>query len=166
MNIVKQAWSVVRNPEQGFVELQKQSFEQSLGSYVQLVLLSGICAAIVSFLYAIGNAAYLNIFKSVKIDYLNLLNYYAGIAVGVFFLYLFIGTFIVFLVSIIVKSFVKMKYTEVLRALCFSLSPVLLFGWISQKLAIALLIWSVVLAVVGLQTKPVQQKITRSSRAK
>src|SRR2546423_369786 len=111
---IRTAFNTLYNPAQAFKGLSKRTLEDVVGDYVKLVLFSGVLAAIASFLYAVGNAAYLQLIKNVAINYLRLSNYYLGISVGTFFFYLFAGTFLFFLCTVLIMPFVKkVKYTHI-----------------------------------------------------
>lgn len=150
-NAITSGFSILSYPTFAFRDLKKRTLEQVLGDYIKLVLLSGLLAGVVTFLYAIGRAVYLEIVRDVTVNFWRLANYYSGIAVGTFFFYLFAGTFIFFIVSVVANLFTPAPYTRVVMVLCYALTPVLLFGWLSSRLAAALLIWAGFLLIVGLR---------------
>ena len=133
--------------------MDKRSFEDILEDYIKLVLLSGILAGITNFLIIIAKALYLKIFKNIVIDTYKLLNYSTGTATNIVFLYIFLGTVIVALLSLVVKLFArKLKYVKTVSILLYSLTPVIFFGWVNGLASLALLIWSIFLLYVGITT--------------
>jgi len=150
-----QGFRILSNPDKEFKEINNRTLEKVLEDYIKLLLASGLLATVVSFVFIIVYSTYLNIFRGVNIGYWHLINYAAGISGSIFFFYLFAGTFLFFLISLIVKLFVpRLKYTKLIAIICYSLSPILLFGWISTKLVLALCIWSIFLLIVGIKQAP------------
>ena len=99
-------------------------------------------------LAAVAKSFYYDMIYSADVHYLNIINYSFGKANGLLFLYFFSGTFLVFMVSILLRYVVRSRYVELLKRIMLSLSPVLLFGWIPSFMG-ALLVWSSVLFIVG-----------------
>lgn len=122
-----------------------------LEQYILLLLASGLLAAVVSLLYSMGQGAYYQIIDQVTVDYLKLLNYSLSIAAGTFFFYLFAGTFLLAVVGLVLRAFVKLRFIELVKILCVAITPVLLLGWLSQRLAIALLLWAIILLIMGVK---------------
>jgi len=144
-----QGFRTLANPEREFENINKRSLEKILEDYIKLLLASGLLAAVIAFIFI-------------------LINYSAGISGSLFFFYLFAGTFLFFLLSLIIRIFVRrIKYTRLISVLCYSLSPILLIGWISNKLILALGIWSAFLLIVGIrQTLKEEGKISDKSSSK
>lgn len=140
---------LLANPKDGFIQMQKRTFEDVLEDYMKLLLLSGILAGLLSLIINVATALYLDYFKNITIDYYRLWNYSFGTTTNIFFLYIFIGTLIVSFIGFIVKIFSKLKYVKSMSILLYSLTPVLLFGWISGFASLALLIWSTFLVFSG-----------------
>lgn len=155
---INKAFMIVRNPEREFINLEKRTFEKVLEDFAKLVLLSGLFAGIANFIYSLLNALYLQIFKNVSIEYMRLVNYSLGVSTSTFFFYLFAGSILMFVISLLIKTIfyrwtAGMKLTQLLSIVFYASSPVLLFGWISSKLAIALLVWTAVLIATGIIIK-------------
>ncbi|MBW3000843.1 YIP1 family protein [Candidatus Woesearchaeota archaeon] len=163
-----QGFRTLANPEREFENINKRSLEKILEDYIKLLLASGLLAAVIAFIFILINSTYLNLFRGINIDYWRLINYSAGISGSLFFFYLFAGTFLFFLLSLIIRIFVRrIKYTRLISVLCYSLSPILLIGWISNKLILALGIWSAFLLIVGIrQTLKEEGKISDKSSSK
>jgi hypothetical protein len=163
IRVIKNALKVLSNPETEFINIRKKKFESVLGDYLVLLITAAIVSGIVSFLFFIGKAAYLDFFKTVDIQYMRMLNYSLGRSTSLIFFYLFAGTFLIFILSIIIRLFApKVKYTKVLSIIFLSLSPLLLFSWI-PVFAAALGIWCLFLLVVGLRTEKSSKMIKKDS---
>lgn len=133
---------VLRNPSQSLEWVRKSSLESYLVEYLRLLTITGIAAGIASIVLDIGKVVYLNIFSDVEIQYWRMLNYALGNATSMVFFALFFGTFVFFVLSLIVAPFVRhIKYADVVKLLAYSLTPVLLFGWIVLLIP-GLLVWS------------------------
>ena len=90
-------------------------------------------------------------------------NYSLGITTALIFFYLFAGTFILFIVSLITGAFVRsVKYVDLLKIFFYALSPLLLFGWI-PFLPQAHIIWSLFLFVIGVKVMKKHAKIRKTS---
>jgi hypothetical protein len=149
---VKQGISILSNPDREFSLMKERSFEEILEDYIKFLLVAGLLAGVAAIAYQFGRAAYLDVFKSISIDYWRLLNYSVGTAVSAFFLYLFAGTFLMFVISLVLKPFAKgLRYTRLLSVMIYSLSPLLIFNWINESLFPALLVWSLFLLVKGVK---------------
>ena len=115
------------------------------------LLATGLLAGAATLIYQFARAAYLDVFKSISVDYWNLLNYSVGTAVSIFFFYIFAGTFLMFIISLLIKLFARgIRYTRLLGIIMYSLSPLLVFSWIKESLFPALLVWSLFLLVKGI----------------
>ena len=128
---IKQGFRTLNNPETEFRNMHKKSFETILGEYLILLLSVAIVAAIISFLYYLSKAFYLDIFQTLDVEYARMLNYSLGRSTSLMFFYLFAGTFFVFIFSLILMPFFrKLKYTRLLSIMFYSMTPFLLFSWI------------------------------------
>jgi hypothetical protein len=146
---VKQGFRLVADSERELGRLERRTLEEVLENHVLLLLASGFLAATVSLLFSMGQGAYYNLIDQVTVDYLKLLNYSLTIAAGIFFFYLFAGTFLVGVMAFLLRGLIRRRYVEVVKLLCAALTPVLLFGWVAQRLAIGFLAWTLVLLVIG-----------------
>ncbi len=118
----------------------------------------GLFNAILSLIYDLLRAVYFKLFKMIDIKFLRLFNYSLGKSVGIFLFYLFAGTFLLFLISIIALIFTKKrKYIELLRILFYAVTPVYLFYWLSPTI-IPLLIWALFLYFQGLSELKIIKK--------
>ena len=148
---LKKAWNIVTDPISEFKKLNKISFEKVLGEYLHMLITIGIIAGIFNLLINVFRALYLDIFLHADVQYIRMINYLFGKASSIFFFALFFGTFIMFLVSLIIKQFfTRVKYTEMLKILFYSLTPLLLFGW-THKLVPGLVIWSLIMLYHGMK---------------
>ena len=142
----------LKKPEESYKKLKKHTLEQVLEDYMKLLLGSGIIAGIISLIFSILRAVYLETFEGVTIEYLRLLNYSLGTGAGIFFFYLFVGTFGMLIVATIIWLFVrKIKYYDFIKIVCMSLYPLYLFSWIYIKAAPMLLLWSLFLLIIGVK---------------
>ena len=160
---IKEFFSVLVNPEKAFFSLKKKTLEDVVRDYFIILLIAGLVTGIVQFIVAYINAFYLDIFFSTNINYWQLSNFFFGRATSIIFLYLFIGVFIIFFLSIILKApFRRIKYTLLLKILFYSLAPLLLFSWIPLS-TISLIIWSIFLFFVGIKQYNTSAKIDKNS---
>ncbi len=151
INGIKQGFKTLINPDKEFTNINKRSFESILSDYLIMLLAVGLLAAAVSVLFYLGKAFYLDIFKTVDIQYGRMLNYSMGRATSLMFFYLFSGTFLMFILSMILNVFFrKVKYVKLLGIMFYSLTPVLLFSWV-HIFAASLLIWSIFLFCIGIK---------------
>lgn len=149
---VTNAIKFLRAPLEHFKKLQKHTLEQILEDYIKLLLGSGILAGLLSVMFAILRALYLETFRGVTVEYLRLFNYSLGTATGIFFFYLFIGTFGMLIVATIVWILIKkIKYYDLIKIFCLSLYPIYLFSWIYIKASPMLLLWSIFLLIIGVK---------------
>ncbi len=166
---VKHGISVLSNPDREFSSMKERSFEEILDDYIKFLLVAGLLAGVAAIAYQFGRAAYLDVFKSIAVDYWRLLNYSVGTAVSTFFFYLFAGTFLMFIISLVLKIFVKgLKFTRLLSVMIYSLSPLLVFNWLKDSLFPALFVWSLFLLVKGVKIvkEASATKIRKSARKK
>jgi hypothetical protein len=149
---IKKRLLTLMNPEQEFKELKRTTLEQSVSEYLKSLLLLCVLTGAYIFVTDLAKVFYFSIFNKLEVNYLFMLNYLMGKITSTMFFYLFAGTFIVFFISIILRIFLrKIKYMDLLQIIFMSLTPVLLFGWITQALA-ALFIWSIFLLWLGART--------------
>lgn len=149
-NGIRQGFRTLSSPEKAFKELKKRTFEDVLEEYIKLLLLSGFLAALALFLINIGRSFYLHIIRNVTVDYWGLLNYSSQASTATFFFYLFAGTFLLFVLSLLMKPFFRgWKLVKLLGVICYSVTPLLFFSWIYKGLLLALGIWSLFLLVIA-----------------
>ncbi len=150
---IKERITFLCEPTRTLKEALLTPFEHHVSTYISLLIITGLLAGLFNFLLRVGNAYVLDIFFNATINYDYMLNYAAGFAVSSLFFVLFAGTAITFLLSIILKPFVRIKkFTRLLTILFYAATPLLLFGWLTF-LAPALIIWSLFLLIAGLQLK-------------
>jgi hypothetical protein len=149
---VKRAIKILANPDVEFKKLSTRTFEDILSDYLWLLLGVAMLAASASFIFFLGKAFYLEKFALIDVDYVRMLNYSVGRSTSLAFLYVFIGTFGLFFLSLLLRIFVKIKYTTMLSIIFYSMSPILLFGWIPIA-NFALGIWSLFLFIIGVRIK-------------
>lgn len=150
---VKNIISFLKNPEDNFKRLKEIPLETILEDYMKGLLLSGFLAGLLSLIFSMLRALYLETFHGLSVEYLRLLNYSLGTAVGVFFFYLFIGTFGMIIIATLIWIFMrKIKYFEFIKIVCLAIYPVLLFSWVYIKAAPALLLWTLFNIVLGIKT--------------
>lgn len=160
---IKQGFRLLSDPENEFKRIKHRTFEQNLSNYLILLLTVGVMTGIVSFLFYLIKAAYLDIFMTIDIQYIRMINYSLGRATSLMFFYLFAGTFFVFIMALILSPFFKkIKFTRVLELIFYSLTPLLLFSWI-PILSLSLLIWSIFLLVTGIKMQRFSEKINVNS---
>ena len=148
-NILK-GLNILLNPQKAFVELQDSTFEDVVGYYTILLVFVSISAGIAAFFLSLAKTAYYDLFFEVNVVYSRVINYLVGRSVLLMFLYIFLGTFILFFASVALKLFFgKMKYTVLLKIMLVSLTPFLLFAWIPYA-PLALLVWSIFLFYTGI----------------
>jgi len=155
---IQKAYLILKSPESEFIKLEKRTFEKVLEDFAKLLLFSGFLAGVANLLVFLINAVYLQMFKGVSIEYLRLINYSLGVSVSTFFFYIFAGSILLFILAMIIKyAFYKwtkdMKLTYLLSIIFYASSPILLFGWVSSKLAFALFIWTAVIIIIGISVK-------------
>lgn len=149
---IKQAISILKNPEKEFRDLGRRHLESLVVDYMRLLIAVAIAAGLFNFFFSLSKSAYLDIFANIDVQYLRMLNYSMGRSVSIAFFYVFSGTFLLFILSVILKPFFRrIKYTNFLGIIFYSMSPLLLFGWISSS-QIPLGIWSVFLFAVGVKS--------------
>jgi len=140
------------NPEKAFSELENYSFEDVVSYYTIMLALTSFVAGILNFLVSIIKAIYFDIFIDVDVKYLAMLNYTLSVSTSLMFLYIFLGTFILFFISILlIPFFPKIRYTSLLKILLYSMSPFLVFVWIPSS-SFPLLIWCIFLLVIGIKS--------------
>lgn len=149
---IKNALKILNNPETEFSQIHKRKFEDILSDYLILLVVLSITAGLVSFIFYLVKAFYLDIFLTVDVNYMRMLNYSLGRTTSLMFFYMFAGTFLVFIISLMLRLFVHVKYVQLFSIMFYSLTPFLLFAWI-PILGYSLFIWTVFLFFVGLKHK-------------
>ena len=140
--------SILKNPEKEFSALPKKELDQVIANYLVLLLYSGFIAGIFSFFFSLGRAIYFDTILRAETEYGGVLNYSIGIAISIFFFYIFAGTVIFFCLSLIIKRIYNKPYVEILKMMAYSSVPLLFFGWVPGA-AIPLLIWAIFLFVAN-----------------
>ena len=149
---IKRGLTILYNPKKEFENLSKRTFEEVVADYVVLLILVAIVAGIASMVYSVGRAIYLDMSLDISIQYLRMINYSLGRSTSLLFFYLFAGTFLLFFLSMALRVFLrKIKYTSLLKIMLYSLTPMLLFGWILPN-QIPWSIWGIFLFVMGVKT--------------
>lgn len=144
--------NIAYKPEREFLLLKKRTFESVVGDYVIMLSMTSIVAGIFNFIFNVGKAAYLDIFYVIDIQYLRMINYSLGRATSVVFFYIFAGIFLFFLLSLVVRMFLDMKYTTLLSLMFYSMAPILLFGWVPAAV-MPLSVWSIFIFVKGVNSQ-------------
>ena len=159
---IKNAVNILLNPEKEFARIEKRTLETIVGDYFILLLLVGLIAGLANFIVIFINALYLDFFRSASVNYLRLTNYFFGEITAIIFVYLFIGSFMMFFLSIILKAIFRIKYTQLLKIQIYALSPFLLFSWIPLS-PFPLTIWSVFLLLAGIKMQKKPKKLNKNS---
>jgi len=143
--LIDSNFKIVKAPEKSFSKIEKNQIDFILGDYLKLLLLSSFLAGFSLFLLTFLKSLYFDLFFGANINYLIMLNYSLGISLSMFFLYVFLGTAGLILLSFILKLiFLRIYYVKLLKLLLFSAAPMLLFGWV-PKIGPSMLLWSLVL---------------------
>lgn len=151
LSAIKKTISILSNPKQEFKELENKSIDLIVAFYIRMLVMVSLLTGLFNLLFSILRAFYLDLFVTVDIQYIRMINYSLGISSSLILLYLFSGTFILFLVSLVINPFIgKLKYVEILKILMYSAAPFLLFGWL--PFALPFIIWSTFLFIIGLKT--------------
>jgi hypothetical protein len=158
----KRYLALLKNPQKEFDKISNRTFEEVVADYMMLLVAAGLAAGIASFLYILLSVFYMDLALDVSIEYIRMLNYSIGRAISTLFFYLFSGTFLLFFLSIILRLvFRKINYSLLLRIMIYSLSPMLIFGWLLPN-PLPLLIWSGLLFYTGVN-KIKKDKIKKGS---
>jgi hypothetical protein len=164
---IVQGFRTLYNPKKEFEELNSRSFEELAEDYILLLLAAGVVAGVMSLAYRIIYAAYLTIAKGMNIDYWRLLNYTAGNSISMFFFYLFAGTFLLFIITMILRIFVRgIKLTKMLSVMLYAITPMLFFGWVAPAMFLPLIIWSLFLLWAGVKALRQFQEESNKAAAK
>ncbi|MFH0961352.1 MAG: hypothetical protein V1820_01565 [archaeon] len=154
--LLKERISWLENPKRALANLRKEKFEAVLFGHLKILLLTATAAGICRLLFFAAEAAYWIFVNGADINYWIFANYAIGISFGTFLFYLFAGTFLAFLASLAARSVASgrrlrgTKYVEILKYVMFSLTPVLLFGWI-PIVGGALLVWTAFLFALSVK---------------
>jgi hypothetical protein len=162
ISLIKKNIEIIKEPKKEFSKLSKITFESVIGNFFIMLLCTAVVAGIVAFIVYIARAIYLDMALSADIDYIRMINYSFGRVVSIVFFYIFAGVFILAMVSWLLKIFVKIRYTELLKIIFYSLSPILLFSWIPLS-PYPLFIWTIVLFSIGVSTHKTGKKVKKSS---
>lgn len=162
-NLVKKRLSILSNPEREFKRLSNTSFESTLSDYFSNLILLGLLAGVANLMFGIVKVLYLDIFVNTDVQYLRVVNYSLGTSTSIVLSYLFVGTFVVFILSILTRPFLpKIKYTSQLQIMICSLTPFLLFGWILYFVP-GLIVWSLLLFTIGIKSYKHNYKTKKGS---
>ena len=149
---IKFGLKIASNPEKEFHSIHKQTFDEVLYYYIKLLVGSAIMAAIWAFLFSLGTSIYYQIFLGADVQYWRLINYYVGRSVSIAFLFIFLGTFILFVIASIFKIFFrKIEFLDFLKIVFYASTPLLLFAWTLVPVY-ALFLWSLFVFYVGVKS--------------
>ena len=152
-SVYSSAFSFLKNSQSSFQSVFSSSLEDCLEKYMKMLLIAGLFASIASFIIFLLNSLYLSIFRDVPILAWRMLNYAVSVSSGYFMVYLFLGTFGLFLLVLLFKVFFRnIRLDALIKLFCYSMFPILLFGWIHPSLAYALMVWSAFLVIVGIKS--------------
>ncbi len=143
---------VLSNPDEGFRRLEKRSLEDVVSDYILILLLSSALGFLATVILSVIRAVYYQLFYHADIFYWNMLNYAFGIGLALFYIYLFLGTFGVFILTLVMRAFArKMRYVRLIKIVLLSTAPILLFGWIPLS-QFPLFVWMLFLLVKGMKS--------------
>jgi hypothetical protein len=153
---------LLKNPEKGFIFLNKKTLEYVVGAYLRLLLVIAFVAGAVNLLFSLGRTLFFDLTRTLEVDYAVIINYRMVESFSLIFSYLMVGTFLMFIISTIIKIFYKkLKYTELLKIMLYSTYPLLLFSFVPY-IAISLLIWSIFIFSIGMKMHK-SHKISKDS---
>jgi len=159
---VKERLRLLIRPETTYRQTYaKKTLEEVVNEYLRLLITAGVVAALLSLVISVIRAAYYDVFLNATIKYWNLLNYQVGLSTGILFFYIFTGTFILFIISLIMNAFTRMKYSQLIKTLLIAVTPLILFGWLPVS-RIPLIIWSAFLFTMLVREEK-KRKIRRTS---
>ncbi|MDD9952980.1 MAG: hypothetical protein OXR66_01440 [Candidatus Woesearchaeota archaeon] len=162
MQLVRRWWTVIADPVHAFKQLESRSFEDVLYEYLKLLVLVSIAAGLFLFLLSMGKALYFDLFRAIDIKYWRLVNYASGALTATALLYLFSGTFVLFLISLLVQPFTRLRYTRTLQVLFYALTPLLLFGWFIPIVG-GIALWSLALFCIGTNVVRAHQRTRKGT---
>jgi len=163
-NLIRKAVSVLLHPKREFRILDKRALEDVLGEYLKMVLLVGLASGVFTFLITVLKAFYFDLLLDANVQYLRMVNYSFGQVISIVFLYFFVGTFGIFLLSVLLKILFRVKYTRLLKLIFYSMTPVLVFGWVHIFLP-GLFVWAAMLFIIGMRSSRYYVKIKKDSIA-
>lgn len=163
---ILRALTFLADGKEGIRHERKRPVEDIMGDHVKFVFIMSVFASLVSTIVTFATAAYLAKFRAVAVDYSRLLNYSISIIGGTISFYFFAGTFLLFLISIILTLFIRIKYFELLRYLCLAYIPIISFAWINPQFVYALLPWGLIVFVSCLQTHNEAKKAAHATEQK
>jgi len=151
------------SPKQAFLDINKKTLEDVVHDYLFLLLCFGILAGVSSIVINLAKAIYVNFFLHATVQYFRMLNYTIGRGVTTTFFFIFAGTFLLFVATIIILFFIRgIKYTEICKIAMGSMAPAIFFGWL-QISPIVFVVWSTVLIIIGINEQKKNRKIRRDS---
>jgi hypothetical protein len=146
------AFDVLLDPKKSFKDLEKKTLERVVADYIKILIIMAVLAAILNLIYWIGRSFYYDAFFSLTVEYPTMLNYALSTSSSLLFLYLYLGTFMVFILAVIIALFMqKFKFIEVIKITLYAMIPLLLFGWVPPT-PLPFVIWSIVLFITGITT--------------
>ena len=149
---LKRGLNILLDPKKGFSNANKCNFELAVGHYMWLLITVAIAAGVINLLFSIGKAIYFDLFVNAEIQYIRMANYSFSSAFSLFFFYLFAGTLLTFILSLFLRPFFnKIKYTDFLKIIFFSLTPLLLFAWLPFN-PVPFVIWSLFLFIYAIRS--------------
>lgn len=154
--------SVLYDPKGSFEKLAERSLEEVVGSYVKALIIMGVIAGILNILFALVQTSYLQLFHTIDVYYLNVINYSFARSVGILFVYIFVGTFFGFFLAAAMNIFQKKyRFTEFIKIVICSSAPMVLLGWIPPS-PLPFAIWAAILLAAGMRHYQPRQ-VTRDS---
>lgn len=159
---LKHGFTTLLRPHKTYDHIDKLTLELMVKHYLQLIIFMGVTAGILTLLWSLGKAAYYDQFLGATVHYGRMLNYLTGKVFGVMFGYLMVGTFGMFLISIILNPFFKMKYTRLLKILFVAVTPIIILGWIPGS-AVGVLLWALILFILGIKDAGTTKKVKKTS---
>ena len=148
--ILAQDIRILYNPKSSFEELSGKTLENVVQNYVLTLLMASAFAAAASFIYWNAETIYLGTIGA-EINMGNAINYAAAKSASIMLFYIFTGTIpaiaAAYIINLIQK---KLKFTELLKVMMYSLTPFILFGWLLLN-PITAGVWSMLLLIMGVK---------------
>lgn len=138
-------FDIIIDSKSAYSSWMKQSFDDSLSFFMKQLLRTGALSAAWLFAFELLRMVFFDVFRSVNVNYLRFINYFASLSFGSFFGWVFFGVLSVFIFSVVLNMFSSDKFTLVVQRVMFCFAPILLFGWFSFRIIPVLFVWSVVL---------------------
>jgi hypothetical protein len=149
---IKEGFRTCISPEKEFSSLNKLTLDSVVSDYIRLLIAAALAAGLFNLLFSTIKSIGYRLFLNMDIDYWRMLNYYVGRSISEVFAYLFVGTFGIFFLSLIIRSvYHRLNYVPLLKVMFRSLAPFLLFGWLMTNF-LPFLVWSLFLLIVGIRS--------------